>query len=87
MFAGPTRIVSPCLFSIGRIVSEKKLTAKARKHISKGNFAVPEKSPKSGSYPIQDIGHAKAALGRAAGKTVEPRVRAAVFKKYPSLKK
>ena len=39
-----------------------KLTAAARKKIPKSNFAVPSKAPKSGSYPIEDRGHA---TGRA----------------------
>ena len=62
-----------------------KLTAKARKAIPKRNFAVPSKAPGSGSYPINDPAHARAALSRASGKPVEARVRAAVKSKYPQI--
>jgi hypothetical protein len=63
-----------------------KLTAKARKHIAKKNFAIPEKAPKSGSYPIHDLAHARAALRLVAmhGTPEEKRrVRAAVYPNIP----
>jgi len=67
-----------------------KLTTRARKHIKRSNFAIPEKAPGPGSYPIHDISHARNALARVAqhGTPAEKaRVRKAVYKKYPSLKK
>lgn len=63
-----------------------KLNAAARKRLPNKSFAIPEKAPKSGSYPIEDISHARNALARSSGKAVAGRVRAAVKRKYPSLK-
>ena len=60
-----------------------KLTGKARKAIPKGDFAIPEKR----AYPINDKSHARNALARASGKSVEGRVRAAVKRKYPTIGK
>ena len=57
----------------------------ARKAIPKKNFAIPSKAPKSGSYPINDINHARNALARSSGKPVAAKVRAAVKRKYPSI--
>lgn len=59
------------------------LTAKSRKHIAPSNFALP----KTKQYPIHDLAHAKNALARASGKPEESKVRKAVHKKYPQLKK
>lgn len=64
-----------------------KLTAAARKQIPKGDFAVPSKAPKSGSYPIEDRSHAANALARSSGKPVAAKVRAAVKRKYPDMGK
>lgn len=64
-----------------------KLSTKARKAIPKGDFAVPSKAPKSGSYPIEDASHARNALARSAGKPVAGQVRAAVARKYPGMVK
>ena len=61
------------------------LTARGRKQIKSSNFAIPEKR----AYPIQDIVHARNALARVSqfGTSSEKaQVRAAVYKKYPSLK-
>lgn len=63
-----------------------KLTAAMRKRIPKSSFAVPSKAPKSGSYPIPDRSHAKNALARSSGKAVAGKVRAAVARKFPSIK-
>lgn len=63
------------------------LTTNQRKHISKGNFAVPSKAPGSGSDPIENRAHAINALARASGKPVEAQVKRAVYSKYPELKK
>ena len=57
-----------------------KLTAKARKKIPDSDFAGPNRS-----YPIEDKSHARNALSRASGKSVEGRVRAAVKRKYPDI--
>jgi hypothetical protein len=66
------------------------LTSEARNSMPSSDFALPGhgegKSGKgSGSYPINDISHARNALARASGKPVEARVRAAVHRKYPSI--
>lgn len=66
-----------------------ELTTKRRKKLPKSDFAIPEKAPGPGSYPIPDIDHARNALSRVAqhgSPTEKKRVRAAVFRKYPSLK-
>lgn len=64
-----------------------KLTAAARKHISKSKFGVPSKAPASGSYPMPDRSHAVNAMARASGKGVEAKVRAKAHRLYPGLGK
>lgn len=64
-----------------------RLTASARRSIPKGKFAIPEKAPASGSYPIEDRSHAANALARSSGKPVAGRVRAAVLRAYPDMGK
>jgi hypothetical protein len=59
----------------------KALTTKARNNLSSDAFALPGRR-----YPIQDISHARNALARASGKPEESKVKAAVYKRYPSLK-
>jgi len=62
-----------------------KLTTRGRKQIKAENFALPGRR-----YPIQDKSHASNALARVSqnGTPEEKRkVRAKVYKKYPSLKK
>lgn len=62
-----------------------KLTTQGRKRIKAKNFALPK-----GRYPIHDISHARNALARVSqhGTAEEKKkVRAAVYRKYPSLKK
>ena len=57
-----------------------------RKRLKKSSFALPEQE----KYPIPDIAHARNALARVAqnGSEAEKKqVRAAVEKKFPSLKK
>ena len=57
-----------------------------RKKLKKSSFALPEQE----KYPIPDIEHARNALARVAqhGSAAEKtQVRAAVEKKYPSLRK
>lgn len=66
-----------------------ELTPKKRKALSKSSFAIPEKAPGPGSYPIPDLNHAKNALARVAqhGTSEEQkRVKAAVYRKFPQLK-
>lgn len=58
-----------------------ELDANARKHIAESNFALPKEQ----KYPIHDLSHAKNALARASGKPEEATVKAAVYKKWPSL--
>lgn len=60
-----------------------ELDTNARKHIKESNFALP----KTRQYPIHDIAHARNALARSSGKPEEAEVRAAVYRKYPELKK
>lgn len=63
-----------------------KLTTKGRKRLKKSSFAVPSKR----AYPIHDKSHARNALARVAqhGTPAQKKqVRAAVYKKYPSMKK
>lgn len=62
-----------------------KLSYQQRKKMSKGQFVFPNKAPGPGSFPIPDIAHGKNALARASGKSVEPKVRAAVKAKFPSI--
>jgi hypothetical protein len=59
-----------------------KLTAKTRKEIPAGDFAV-----KGRKYPIEDKSHARNALARSSGKPVAKEVRAAVDRKYPGMGK
>ena len=64
------------------------LMMKARAKLPKKSFAIPSKAPDSGSYPIEDEAHARAALSRVAqwGTPEEKRmVMAAVRKKYPGM--
>ena len=57
-----------------------------RKKLKKSSFALPEEE----KYPIPDLAHARNALARVAqhgSESEKKKVRAAVEKKYPSLKK
>ena len=66
--------------------TQNHLTANERAHISKKNFAEPGQK----KYPIEDMNHARNALARVSqnGSPAEKeKVRAAVDRKYPSLKK
>lgn len=62
------------------------LTAKQRNRLKRSTFAIPEKR----AYPIPDQGHAQAALSMVAQHgtpTEQKRVRAAVDRKFPGLRK
>lgn len=63
-----------------------KLTTKARKKLPKSAFAIPNKAPASGSYPLNNPSHARNALARSSGKAVAGKVRAAVHRKFPGIK-
>lgn len=61
-----------------------KLTAAKRNKLPAKDFAGPDRS-----YPVQDMGHAKAAIGRVSEfgtESLKAAVRAKVHKKFPSLK-
>lgn len=62
-----------------------RLSSGQRSSLSMSDFAIPERAPGSGSYPIPDISHARDALARSSGKPEESRVRAAVCRRYPAL--
>jgi hypothetical protein len=65
-----------------------ELTAKGRKQIEKKNFAIPEKAPGSGSYPIHDRKHGANALARVkqhGDAKTKKRVYSKVCNKYPNL--
>jgi hypothetical protein len=64
-----------------------KLGSRARRELSRKQFAIPSKAPGSGSYPIPDRSHAANALARSSGKPVAAQVRAKVHKKYPDMGK
>lgn len=62
-----------------------RLTAAQRKKLPASAFAGPNRS-----YPVQDAGHAKAALGRVAefgSPALQKKVKAKVHKKYKGIGK
>tara|TARA_R110002110_G_scaffold414934_1_gene646630 strand:+ start:640 stop:996 length:357 start_codon:yes stop_codon:yes gene_type:complete len=75
------------------MLDEKDLSAKERSALPDSEFALPgagegAEGKQSGSYPIPDEGHARAALGMVAkhGTSEEKaKVRAAVKKKFPDI--
>ena len=67
-------------------VSKDLSDSENRKKLKKSSFALPEQE----KYPIPDIEHARNALARVAqngSEAEKKKVRGAVEKKYPSLKK
>lgn len=60
-----------------------KLTAKERKSLPKGDFAIPGKR----AFPLPDRSHGANALARSSNKSpaVKAEVRRAVAKKFPGL--
>lgn len=67
-----------------------RLSTAQRRQIPRSSFAIPEKAPESGSYPINDKAHARNALSRVSqhGTPEEKaRVRRAVAAKYPGIGK
>lgn len=70
--------------------SKGKLSMEQRRKIPKSSYALPDKAPESGSYPINDKAHARNALSRVAqhGTPEEKaRVRRAVASKFPGIGK
>jgi hypothetical protein len=69
--------------------SKGRLTMGERRQIPKSDYALPEKAPEHGSYPIKDKAHARAALrlrGHASPED-QARIKRAVAAKYPDLGK
>lgn len=73
-----------------------KLSAKQRSKIPTKSFAIPSKArgakakKKSGNYPIPDKAHARSALrlvGIHGTPAEKKRVRSAVYRKFPEMKK
>src|SRR5258708_3066354 len=67
-----------------------RLSTEQRRQIPKSDFAIPDKAPEAGSYPINDKAHARNALSRVSqhGSPEEKaRVRRAVAAKYPNIGK
>ena len=60
-----------------------KLSAKTRNKLPASSFAGPDRS-----YPIEDAGHARAALSRAAhnaSPALEAKIKAKVRRKFPNI--
>ena len=65
-----------------------ELDAAARKRLPRSDFAIPEKAPGPGSYPIPDEAHARDALARVAANgspEEQARVRRAVHERFPDI--
>ena len=65
-----------------------ELDTAARKRLPRSDFAIPEKAPGSGSYPIPDEAHARDALARVAADgspEEQARVRRAVHERFPDI--
>lgn len=80
---------STCEICIGLAV-KGKLSMAERRRIPKSDFAIPEKAPEHGSYPVKDRRHARAALSLVAqhGTPEEKaRVRRKVAEKFPDIGK
>lgn len=64
------------------------LTWRRRRRLPRSDFAIPERAPESGSYPIDTEARGRDALARVAqhGSPAEQlRVRRAVHRRYPSI--
>lgn len=67
-----------------------KLTARQRQALPTNAFAIAAKAPGSGSYPINDVSHARNALSRVAANgspSEQAQVRAKVHAKFPGIGK
>lgn len=65
-----------------------ELDTAERKRLPRSDFAIPEKAPGAGSYPIPDEDHARDALARVdefGDSEEKTRVREAVHRKYPDM--
>ena len=62
-------------------------TGPESKELDKSDYAIPEKAPGPGSYPIPDEPSARSALARAEldVDTVRNRVKSAVKRKFPNI--
>jgi hypothetical protein len=64
------------------------LTMRERRRLPASDFAIPERRPGPGSYPIPDEDHARNSLTRVAqygSARDKARVKAAVRRKYPDI--
>ena len=67
-----------------------RLTTDEREALPKSEFAIPAKAPGSGSYPINNLAHARNALSRVSqfGSSAEKSaVRGKVKAKFPAIGK
>ena len=64
-----------------------RLTAAQRRRLPKSDYAIPSKAPKSGSYPINDKAHARAALRLIghASPDEQRAIRRKIAQRYPSI--
>ena len=64
-----------------------RLTAAQRRRLPKSDYAIPSKAPKSGSYPINDKAHARAALRLIDPPSPDEQrtIRRKIAEKYPSI--
>jgi hypothetical protein len=65
-----------------------RLSSAARHQLPKSKFAIPEKAPDSGSYPVDTKARARAALSygaRNASPDELSRIKAKVHREYPSI--
>ena len=65
-----------------------ELDTAARKRLPRSDFAIPEKAPGPGSYPIPDEEHGRAALRLVAADgspEEQSRVRRAVHERFPDI--
>ena len=65
-----------------------KLDAAQRNKLPTKMFGLPDKAPKSGSYPIPDAAHARSALSRAsanASPAQQKEIRSKVHRMYPDI--
>jgi Putative phage serine protease XkdF len=69
--------------SVRTPVEKTPLSTEARNDLPASAFVFP----KERRYPIHDLSHARNALARASGKPEEGQVKAAVYRRYPELKK
>lgn len=69
--------------AVARALEESALSVAVRNKLPSSAFAFPNDR----RYPIHDLAHARNALARSSGKPEEATVRAAVYKRYPQLKK